>query len=205
MKHVRDIEQILWSKPYRTHASVNRRLVPLYRVGELFRRGRYRWPEGAQFSVGPGGHEITLFRSDIHQDTVDDVRRGEAEFALIVEVPLIVLSYRFGRSIPWDDVPFSWHLQPASWRAVPTLHNSREARALLWITLVGSEDGVIHAQRGVTLSPSFTYSLHAAIRTQALMVFDPQACTSAITKVFLDCPSAFDRLSRASARTQGNT
>jgi hypothetical protein len=204
MKHLRDIEQMLWPQTPRAHAPVSRGLVPVYRVGELFRPGYYRWPEGAQFSVGPGGHEITLFRSNIDQSAVEDIRQGESEFALIVENPLIVMSYRFGRSIPWDDVPFSWHLQPASWRAVPTVHSSCDARALLWISLVGAEDGVICAQRGVTLSPGFTRSLHTAIRTQAMTVFDPQACTSAIAKVFLDQRSAFDRLSQASARTMGN-
>src|SRR5262249_2068346 len=134
-------------------------LVPIYRVGEKFRKGRHAWPEGAQFAVGPAGHEITLFRSQIDQRTIDEVRQGETEFALIVEPPLIVLSYRFGKSIPWDDVPFCWHLQPTSWRVIPTVPHSYNARVLLWITLVGSEDGIIHAQRGVTLSPDFTHSL----------------------------------------------
>ncbi len=39
---------------------------------------------------------------------------------------------------------------------------------MLWITLVGAEDGIIHAQRGMTLSPAFTRELHDAIRTQAM-------------------------------------
>jgi len=132
------------------------------------------------------------------------VRQGEAEFALIVDLPLIVLSYRFGRSIPWDDVPFSWHLQPVSWRVVPSVDPSTEARTLLWITLVGAEDGIIHAQRGLTLSPSFTRSLQNAIRTQALMPFDPEGCTSAISRIFLNHPGTINRLALAEARTLGN-
>ena len=154
--------------------------------------------------IALAGHELTLFRSDIHEDIVNEVRRGQAEFALIVEPPLIVLAYRFGQSIPWDDVPYSWHLQPVSWRVVPSVDHSPEARALLWISLVGAEDGIIHAQRGMTLSPSFTRSLHDAIRTQALMAFDPEDCTSAISRVFLNYPSTVDRLSLAEARTMGN-
>ncbi len=137
-------------------------------------------------SYSPGGVELIVFRSGISEEVVNEVRRGQVELALIVELPLIVLTYRFGQSIPWDDVPYSWHMQPVSWRVVPSLDSSPEARALLWITLVGAEDGIIHAQRGVTLSPSFTYSLHGAIRAQALMAFDPDECTSAISKVFLE-------------------
>jgi hypothetical protein len=204
MKHLHDIEELFWSKTSRSRPSAKRPLVPVYRVGEFFRTGQYSWPEGAQFTYSPGGHELTLFRSCIHEDVVNEVRRGEAELALIVERPLIVLTYRFGASIPWNDVPYSWHLQPVSWRVIPTVDPSPEARALLWITLVGTEDGVIHAQRGVTLSPSFTRTLHGAIRTQALMAFDPGECTSAISKVFLNYPSTADRLLLAQARTMGN-
>ena len=204
MKHLREIEQEFWSKTGRTYPSVKRSLVPVYRVGELFYRGRKTWPEGGQFTYSPGGLELTLFRSDICEDVVDEVRRGGVELALIVELPLIVLTYRFGQSIPWNDVPYSWHMQPVSWRVVPSVERSLESRALLWITLVGADNGIIHAQRGVTLSPSFTRSLQVAIRTQALMAFDPEECTSAISKVFLNYPAAVDRLSLAEARTMGN-
>jgi hypothetical protein len=204
MKHLQDLGPLFWSKTRRTHAQAGQTLVPAYRVGELFRRGRCTWPEGAQCTYSPGGHELTIFRSDIQEDIVNAVRRGQAELALIVEFPLIVVTYRFGESIPWADAPYSWHLQPVSWRVVPTVEHSPEARALLWITLVGAEDGIIHAQRGVTLSPAFTRSLHHAIRTQAMMVFDPEECTSAISKVFVNYANTADRLRLAEARTFGN-
>jgi hypothetical protein len=195
---------LFWSKTSRPGAATKRPVVPVYRVGEFFQRGRHSWPEAAQFTYSPGGHELTLFRSAVPEEVVNDIRRGETELALIVEPPLIVLTYRFGTTIPWNDVPYSWHLQPSSWRVVPTVDPSPEARALLWITLVGAEDGIIHAQRGVTLSPGFTRSLHTAIRTQALTAFDPGDCTAAISKVFLNHTSAVDRLVLSTARTMGN-
>src|SRR5262245_48218114 len=166
-------------------AVVNRRVFPVYRVGELFHGNRRRWPEGAQFTFGPGGPELTLFHPEIRAGVVDDVRRGPGEFALIVEPPVIVLAYRFGESIPWSDVPYSWHLQPEPGRVIPTRVHSPEARALLWITLVGSRDGIIYAQRGMTLSPSFSLALHQSIRDQAISAFDPEECTSAISSIYL--------------------
>ena len=204
MKHSERTEQEFWSKTGRTYPSAKRSLVPLYRVGELFCRGRKTWPEGGQFTYSPGGLELTVFFSDIREDVVNEVRRGEVELALIVELPLIVVTYRFGQSIPWNDVPYSWHLQPVSWRVVPSVERSLESRALLWITLVGAEDGIIHAQRGMTLSPCFTRALHDAIRTQALTAFDAKECTTAISRVFLNSSSIVDRLSLAVARTMGN-
>jgi hypothetical protein len=124
---------------------------------------------------------------------------------MIVEQPLLVLAYRFGQTIPWADVPYSWHLQPEEWRAVPPPpDNSPEARALLWISLVSAYDGIIHAQRGVTLSPLFTRALHHAIRTQASMAFDAKECMSAVARVFLGSSTTIDRLPQAIARTMGN-
>jgi hypothetical protein len=204
MKHSHDIEPVFWSQAQRQRAAASRPLVPIYRVGELFRRGCRNWPDGAQFTCSPGGHVLTLFRSDIDEDVVSDVRQGPGEFALLVEPLVIVLAYRFGQSIPWRDALYSWHLQPAGWRMVPSVDLSHEARALLWITLVGAADGIIHAQRGMTLSPSFTRVLHEAIRTQVLTAFDPAECTSAISRVFLRYPSAVDRLALAVARSLGN-
>jgi hypothetical protein len=204
MKHLKGIEQELWSKRGSTRTLARQPLVPVYRVGELFHRGRRLWPEGGQFAFSPGGLELTLFRSDISANDVREVRQGEFELALIAELPLIVLAYRFGATIPWDDVPYSWHLQPASWRVVPSVEHSPEARALLWITLVNTADGIIQAQRGVTLSPSFTHALSRAIRAQAIMPFDPDECTTAISTVFLSYPTTVDRLVLAKARTMGN-
>lgn len=204
MKHLPRLEQQFFSHVTRTHAPVTRPLVPVYRVGEKLRKGRDTWPEGGHFFSGPCGHELTLCRSDINRDLIHEVRCGPSEFALLVEPPVIVLAYRFGESSPWNDISYCWHLQPEEWRVIPAVAQSSEARALLWITLVGSEDGIIHAQRGVTLSPSFTRTLHTAIRNQALHAFHPEECTAAVSKIFLWYPTPMDRLALAVARTQGN-
>jgi len=204
MKYFHHIEQVIRFKLSRNCTVASDPLMPVYRVGEPFRQGRCSWPVGAYFTYGPGGHELTLFHSDIRKDMVSEVSRGQAEFAMIVEPPVLVLAYRFGQSIPWDDVPYSWHLQPIDWRSVPPLEHSTEARALLWISLVGAEDGIIHAQRGMTLSPGFSRTLQDAIRAQARMAFDAEDCTLAIARVFLTYSSTVDRLALAVARTMGN-
>jgi hypothetical protein len=147
---------------------------------------------------------LTLICSGISSQLVDDVSRGQAEFALIPELPVIVLAYRFGDSTAWADVPYSWHLQPARGRLIPMLEGSSEARAFLWITLVSAADGIIKAQRGLTLSPDFTRALNATIRAQAMTPFDSEACASAISKLYLTHGSSDSRRSLAIARTMGN-
>ena len=204
MMHSAEFEPACSIGTYRDHLRADRPVVPVYRVGELLKQGRRGWPEGSQFSFGPGCYELSLFHQKIDDDLVEGVRRGPAEFALIVVAPVIVLAYRFGESILWNDVPYSWHLQPATRRFVPALVDSPETRSLLWITLVGAGDGIIHAQRGMTFSPSFTRVLHEAIRTQAMSAFRPEDCTKAISRIYLKYPKTVDRLAIASARTMGN-
>jgi hypothetical protein len=177
---------------------------PVYRVGEYFRRDIRTWPEGAEFSHSPAGFELTLFRSKVDDLAIEGIRTGRAEFALIVESPVLVMAYRFGKAIPWSDVPYYWHLRSAANREIPLATAQSGDRALLWITLVETATGIIHAQRGVTLSPEFTCTLRRVIRSQAMVAPDPAGCTSAISRLFLNYPRIIDRLPLAIVRSEGN-
>lgn len=182
-----------------------RPVVPPYRVGEPFQRGRRQWPIGTRYSYGHNGHELTLFLSPIHERLIGDLRFGEAEFALVVESPVLVLAFRFGQSCSWSDAPFCFHMQPTQGRVIPPPELSEQTRALLWVTLVGARDGLIHAQRGMTLAPEFTRALHQAIREQAAKPFSPDACLTAMCNLFLDHPDVSARLTQARARAKGNS
>jgi hypothetical protein len=181
-----------------------RLLMPDYRVGELLHPGRYSWPEGAQFSHGQSGYELTLIRSNLNRQLIHDVSGGQIEFALIADLPVIVLAYRFRESVWWDDVPYCWHLQPATQRVLPALAGSVEARAFLWMNLVSATDGRIKAQRGLTLSPDFSRVLNATVRAQAMMQFKADECVAAISRIYLACGSSTNPWSSAVARTIGN-
>ena len=200
----RDSELFWLSNAPRSHPTPRQPTVPTYRVGELLQKGRRRWPAGAQYSYGPNGHELTLFHSRIDDRLVNDVRSGETEFAVVVSRPLVVLAFRFSDSIPWNDVPYCWYMYPPHCRMAPPKEFSTHTRALLWATLVGANDGVIHAQRGLTLSPEFTRVLHDAIRAQVSTPFDPHAYMVSVNDLLAAHPNPLERLSLAQIRTIGN-
>jgi hypothetical protein len=148
-------------------------LLSTPRVGQLYEDGRISWPEGAVYRCRRGGHDLILFARGIWPEFEADVARGEAEFALVVDDPLILLGYRFGKDAPWSfAAPFNWHLLPAAERVVPAdVELSAESRSrlwsTLWVTLVDADTGLVRAQRAVALRPEFTRALHQALRDQA--------------------------------------
>jgi hypothetical protein len=200
---IQDIDRFWVSECLRQFPPPSRPLAPLYRVGEPLQEGRQRWPVGSQYAHGQHGHELTLFLPHISDQCIADVKRGEAEFALVAHHPLLLLAYRFGQSIPWSDAPYCWHMQPAHCRVLPPREPS-EARSLLWVTLVGAHDGIIHAQRGLTLLPIFSRQLNQLIHAQASVPFVPEVCFAAIISLLIDLPSTVDRLPLALARSRGN-
>ena len=201
---LQDIDLFWVSESLRQFPPPSRPIAPFYRVGEPLQKGQQRWPVATQYVHGHHGHELTLFLSKIDDQYIADVKRGDAEFALIAWHPLLLLAYRFGQSIPWSDVPYCWHMQPAHSRVLPPRQSSPEARSLLWVTLVGAHDGITHAQRGMTLSPTFSRQLNELIHTQARVPFIPEVCSAAVNSLLIDLPSTLDRLPFALARTRGN-
>ena len=126
-------------------------------------------------------------------------------FSLDVEPPLIVLGYQFGENRPWESVPYAWPLSDGSRpsRVLPPARVVPGTRALLWISLVSVEDGVIHAQRGIPLAPDFTGLLNGLIRAQAKLPLDGDAYVQAIARVFdsREHPRMFEEPSIASTTT----
>jgi len=177
---------------------------PAYRVGEPFQPGRAAWPEGAQYGYGPAGHALTLFAPDPIEGWIPGVAHGDARFALSVVGPVLFLAFRFGERAPWADVPYNFHTQHRNSRSIPPRKLARGTRALLWISLVGSDDGIIHAQRGMTLSPPFSRSLLKAIRNQATSPFDPLDCMLTYSETIRAHPTVEDRLKLAEIWSDGN-
>jgi hypothetical protein len=157
-----------------------------------------------QYNFRDGAHELLLWLGSPSPAEVADIRQGEAEFALVVEPPVIVLLYRFGRSIRWSDAPYSWHRVPAGQRTLPEpLPEGEEGRALLQIVLVDAATGIVRALRAVTLAPAFTAALHLAIREQARQPWDSNAYDRALQRLYARYPTSEAMLAQAAARTTG--
>lgn len=177
-----------------------------YQVGQPYIVGRTRWPEAVEYNYRQGAHELRMFMRHITAKERSDIRRGPAEFAVVVHEPIIFMLYRFGAgahpSIPWSDAPYSIHMVPADQRTTPP-DLAASAGVLLQIVLVNAETGLIEALRVVSLSPHLSRHLHAAIQTQAARPFDPDTYDAALAAAYQRYPTSDALLTTALARSHG--
>ena len=175
-----------------------------YVVGQPYIPGRTSYPEAIQYNYR-GGHELLAWLQSPTAREVRDWRQGVAQFALYVEQPVIVLLHRFGDQ-PWSDSPFAWHRVPEDERHLPPTGQEmemREPRALLQVTLVDADTGIVRVLRAVSWSPAFTAAVHLAIHDQAAAPWDSDAYDAALAAIYARYPATTDLLAAATSRTEG--
>jgi hypothetical protein len=152
---------------------MNQHPLQSYQVGTLYHPDRTRWPENAEYNYRSNTHEIRLFFPRPKPIEVQQVKQGEASFALVVEEPIIFLVWKFG-SLPWSDGSYAWHRVPEDERTLPKdprLMTPQE-RQVVTTFMVNADNGILLAIRQVSFSHDFTQALHQAIREQAARPFD---------------------------------
>jgi len=163
-----------------------------------------RWPEGNWFTSRHGDYELILSRRDLADRQVSAILRGEAEFALAVEGPLVLLCYRFGAVFPWAYVAYSVQHMPTGDRAPSPAGPPPTERAVLSILLVESEGVQTLATRVVTLSMDLTLALHETIRAQGRRLLAPGTQERAAERMLRQGIAGDGLLTRAIARSLGN-
>jgi hypothetical protein len=167
------------------------------------------WFDGAEYQFRFGSHRLILGDRELtaHRETA--VRTAEAEFALVVEGPLIVLGSRFGGR-PWIWAsPYNWHFAPPAERTLPpriplTRANFARLWASLRIMLADSTTGTLRLLRAAALHPKFTHALHAELYEQAVRPFPVKAADRALDKLTYAAESLESRIrmrSRSAAAT----
>lgn len=168
-------------------------------VGEPYIAGATSFPEGVQYNFRQGVHELLMWLGSPSREEVRAIRKGRAEFGLLVESGVIFLMYRFEGNPHWSDCPYHYHLVPPEQRQLPFDLLTPEGRAMLQILLVDAHTGLLKVIRMCSLSPSFSCRLHAAISEQAAQTgFSVTAYDDTLTALYRKYPTA----SRMAAATQ---
>jgi hypothetical protein len=146
--------------------------MALFEVGKPYRPDRARWPEATQYSFRGGAHELLLFWGQLDAGVVEAVRSGRLDTSVLERGPVILFLYKIEGACGWSDAPFSWHRVAPVERVSPERPVDGE-RALLHLTLVECETGLVRVLRAASLSSAQTALLHAAIARQAALPAEP--------------------------------
>jgi hypothetical protein len=157
--------------------------------------------EGTRYVFNQGGHELWISRRGLSDAQIRAFSHDEAEFALLVEEPVIVLCCRFGNELPWSFASYCWHLVPRLQRALPPSCYSTDNPVIVHAGLIEAETGTLHATREIVLPIAFSRALSEAIGDQARMTFDPRAQERAMSEFERRFSLIGAVLARAVART----
>ena len=171
-------------------------------VGKPYNEDRLQWPEEAFYQCRAGEHELVLFFNGITPGERQAVKKGKAEFGLLVRQPVIWLLFRFGNGVPWSDSPYTIHLvADPDQRKLP--QDPHGKRAFLTTILVDAGTGITRAIRATTLSPDFSGMLYTAIRGQYAAKFDQEAYAAAVAEGYRLYPTTDDMLKGAAVIETG--
>ena len=135
-------------------------------VGKPYGPSVEQCPEGIEYNFRGGIHELLLRFGKPTPQEIEDVRRGQSEFALASAEGVLFLLFRFGHSVRWSDAPYTWHRVPQEQRTLPEPPKTANTRAVLHVILLDAGNGIVQALRLVTLSPALTLALYEAIKAQ---------------------------------------
>jgi hypothetical protein len=141
-------------------------------VGKPYVQGVTKWPEASEYLYSVNGHELRLFYNSPSIAEIEGAKSGKAEFALYVQLPVIIFLHKIAPAHDWADCPYTFWRVPDTHRQSPDLASrTPESRALLQITLVNARTGILKALRATTLSVEMTQKLEEAIAAQATMAY----------------------------------
>jgi hypothetical protein len=157
------------------------------------------WDLGSHYQYRCDRHELIRVVLRIEDEHLVAFRQGVAEFALVLEGPLLVFCSRFSEALPWSASSYLWHRLPRSERSMPADLGAGSAIALD-VSLLEACNGQVGATRLISLPSPFARVLHEAILEQVRFSFDPTAERRALSALQRRCPSTRALIAYATVR-----
>jgi hypothetical protein len=162
-------------------------------------RGAVTWDLGSHYQYRSERHELIRVVERVNDKHMAAIRHGTAEFALVLEGPLLVFCSQFGEVLPWSASSYLWHRLPRGERTLPSGQGTASS-VTLDVSLLDARDGQTRAARAVLLPSAFVRVLHEAILEQARFPFDPSAERRALDALRRRCPSTRALVAYATVR-----
>jgi len=146
-----------------------------------------------------GNHLLVLCQPHLSHSRIQAVRQNTIELALVVREQILFLCHHFYGFASWEELPYNWHL-PADEQALmyPPPVAPGEFLPLL-VVLVEATTSCIVARRGIRLPPTFSKTLHDALRAQAAAPFDMAEFDQRRVRIRQEFPTAEELTALAQA------
>jgi hypothetical protein len=163
-------------------------------------RGGAPRPPGSYYQYRSDRHELIRVIGRIEDEHRAAIGRGDAEFALVLEGPLLVFCSRFGAALPWSGSAYHWHRVPRAERTLPPA-GAADAGVAMDVRLIEPREVRAEVARVVMLPAPFARVLHEAILEQARCSYDPSSERRALEGLRRRCPTLGALVAYATLRT----
>ena len=181
-------------------------MLGIQAIGLPLALGIRRWADGPLFTYRTDGLRLIIGATAPTTAEIAAVQGSACEFALASEEDVIFFLYRFAPALPWSDCPYSWHLVDEPDRVRIDAPPDAADHALLAVTLVDANTGIVRALRLTTCSPALTLALHRAVIAQAGRIFAGRAVhAERVRRLYARFPTPEALLPRAIARCCGGS
>lgn len=132
--------------------------------GEIYSSWHTEYSEATQYCYYNGMHDLALFWSGPTLKEINGFNKQPVELSLYVEQSVLFLLYRIVDICEWSDVAYNIHQLQANEQSTPT--DSPGTHAVLQMTLVNVDNGIIVAKRMLSISPVMTQALRHTLQEQ---------------------------------------
>ena len=106
---------------------------------------------GPMYNFRHGYHTLTIFQSQLDQETLDAYRDATARIGFWKDPPIMWAIFHF-EGLGWQDAPYTPHKVEPEGRILIELPNP-ESRYPITIIVANAEDSMVRAIRSTTISP----------------------------------------------------
>ncbi|GAA2822541.1 hypothetical protein [Saccharopolyspora taberi] len=165
-------------------------------VGELYDPDRTEFREGADWRLSTRGVELLIAMRRPGSQWIDAVHghAGPARFALIQAPHLLLLAFRFGEVMRWNDQPWQAMHQRRMYPDYPVglPELTPEQHLLIRIYLVDAASGILRGQGLVTWPPHFASAVRRAVDEHLAAADDDEAAGRELDELYTRYPTAAD-------------
>lgn len=168
-------------------------------VGQPYDHQRRHWAPVPIARITHAGIHLALMVESPTEIELEAVRSGLPRFAWIDTASIALLAWTFSPGIPWNDAPYSPHLEQPS--DMPGIGSTTDDPAAVTVALVDAKTGIVRAVRETTWPNDFTAVVRDSITRMAASPVDMNAIDAAMAGLYIAYPNTAELVAMKATAT----